>query len=227
MSPRRLARERPELRFGGLPDGQNAHVRPAQTARRAILPRQTHSDFQKSDLTTPPNQLHHPRHPASSKRGASRSSRTLGAGCGGRVGAPDERSRYGRQSRVVLAPRRWCQARERLTKHSRVTGARQPGPRGERGISRNTIAQGRPVDPVLTCGSCPVLFLCTGAAGVADTRPSLRPPLISRAMSSQSSGAIARRECLFVFSRDAQRSLPSSPAKAGDPVFQRRQCLSR
>jgi hypothetical protein len=43
------------------------------------------------------------------KRGGSRSSRTLGAGCDGRVGARDERGRRVRQNRVVLIPRRWDQ----------------------------------------------------------------------------------------------------------------------
>jgi hypothetical protein len=41
--------------------------------------------------------------------GRSRSSRTLGAGCGGREGAIDERRQRGRRSRVVLVPRRWHQ----------------------------------------------------------------------------------------------------------------------
>jgi hypothetical protein len=41
------------------------------------------------------------------KRGASRSSRTLGAGCDGRDIAADECWYRGRRSRVVLAPRRW------------------------------------------------------------------------------------------------------------------------
>src|SRR5215471_10593814 len=42
-------------------------------------------------------------------RGASRSSRTLAAGCDGRVDAQDERGQGGRRNRVVLTPRRWCQ----------------------------------------------------------------------------------------------------------------------
>jgi hypothetical protein len=42
------------------------------------------------------------------KEGASRSSRRLGAGCGGRFGcALTNAAISGRQSRVVLAPRRW------------------------------------------------------------------------------------------------------------------------
>jgi hypothetical protein len=66
-------------------------------------------------------------------------------------------------------------AKLRETCFRAATGARKPGPRGERGISRQTIAQGRPGCSDHTCGSFPVLFSRTGAAGVADTRPSLRP----------------------------------------------------
>jgi hypothetical protein len=71
----------------------------------------------------------------------------------------DERRRHGRRSRVVLTPRRWCQACEMMI--SRVTGARKPGPRGERAISRNTIAQGRPVD-WLNLWCLPPAFLLLG-----------------------------------------------------------------
>jgi len=58
-------------------------------------------------LYIPPNQLHHPRYPAPHRRGASRSSRTLGAGCDGResIGRSlcARRPRpCGRRSRVVL-----------------------------------------------------------------------------------------------------------------------------
>src|SRR5262249_36886320 len=51
--------------------------------------------------------------------------------------------RGGRRNRVVLVPRRWDQARERL----RVTVANKPGAPRRARISRNTIAQGRPVVP--------------------------------------------------------------------------------
>src|SRR6185437_15777365 len=53
----------------------------------------------------------------------------------------DERHRGGRRSRVVLAPRRWRQV---CDNSSQATVARQPGHRGERGVSRKTIAQGEP-----------------------------------------------------------------------------------
>jgi hypothetical protein len=60
---------------------------------------------------------------------------TWSARCGGRDGVAarevraDDRCQRGRRRRVVLTPRRWCQVArtDRAT-----TGARKPGPRGER-----------------------------------------------------------------------------------------------
>jgi hypothetical protein len=48
-----------------------------------------------------------------------------------------------RRNRVVLTPRRWRQVPGKLTL-LRATVARKPGHRGERAISRKTIARGRP-----------------------------------------------------------------------------------
>jgi hypothetical protein len=95
-------------------------------------------------------------------RGASRSSRTWSAGCDGRGGVAGRamltrfRQNFGgpvpgrprvfgegvrvQQSRVVLAPRRWCQA---CGHDPQATGAIKPGPRGERGISCQTIRAGK------------------------------------------------------------------------------------
>ena len=47
-----------------------------------------------------------------------------------------------RRSRVVPTPRRWCQAL--WVKARKATVARKPGRRGEREVSRKTIARGRP-----------------------------------------------------------------------------------
>jgi hypothetical protein len=58
-------------------------------------------------VRTSPKSLHKPRRLVLSKRGGSRSSRTLGAGCGGHERALDETCGRGRRSRVVLTPRRW------------------------------------------------------------------------------------------------------------------------
>jgi hypothetical protein len=57
-------------------------------------------------------------------RGVSRSSRTSGAGCGGRVDAAawliraDEQRRCARSSRAVLIPRRWYHARDDASHHT-------------------------------------------------------------------------------------------------------------
>ncbi|WP_154073515.1 hypothetical protein [Bradyrhizobium erythrophlei] len=66
----------------------------------------------------------------------------VGVGCGGRVGAFDEQRRCGRQNRVVLTPRRWCQVRE--NKFSRATVTKKPDRREEHEVSRKTIARGMP-----------------------------------------------------------------------------------
>ena len=53
---------------------------------------------------------------------------------------------------------------------------RKPDHQGERGVSRNTIAQGMPVfsgEPVVT-NSC-AFYFAREAAGASDTRLSLRP----------------------------------------------------
>src|SRR5215471_16122242 len=73
-----------------------------------------------------------------------------------------------------------------------TTGARKPGLRGERAISRKPIAQGMPDDlaePVVTA-AC--LLFCRRAMGEAFTRHSLRPLSIQRATLMQASGAMRR-----------------------------------
>jgi hypothetical protein len=77
-----------------------------------------------------------------SSRGAYASSRTLSAGCDGRLGAVDERAQCGRQRRVVLIPRSWDQPLG--LKSPGGTVARKARTPGRARISRNTIAQGRP-----------------------------------------------------------------------------------
>ena len=79
-----------------------------------------------------------------------------------------------RQKRVVLIPRRWNQP---AGPEPGGTAAKKPGHRGERAISRKTIAQGRPA-----CSGVPVILVCFlrlslahEAAGATCIRPSLRP----------------------------------------------------
>jgi len=91
----------------------------------------------KSTLQLPPSRP--------TQRGVSRSSRTLGTGCGGRGRAGDERRARGRRSRVVLTPRRWRQVcenkRRRRWQKSPVTGESTKQ-------AVKTIARGKPVEPV-------------------------------------------------------------------------------
>src|SRR5579871_3995924 len=135
------------------------------------------------------------------KRGASRSSRTLGAGCDG-CG--------------------WCQAREplRRTKHhphtakscgpdastlaSRrrinppVTVTKTPDHRGEHEGNRKTNRAGNAGLFWRTCGDllvCISIFSHARLRVRVSTRHSLRPLLSEGAMNLQSSGEIASREC--------------------------------
>jgi hypothetical protein len=73
-----------------------------------------------------------------------------------RVSTSDECAPRARQRRVVLTPIK-------------------PGPRGERAISRNAIAQGRPECPAEPVVPSPCFFIARGPWVSADTRPSLRP----------------------------------------------------
>src|SRR5712672_1957702 len=95
----------------------------------------------KSALGLPPSRAH--------KRGASRSSRTLGAGCGGRGSVRRARMRAGRMmlTRTVKscgsdAPMLASSLRE----EAQATVANVPVQRGEREVSRKTIARGMPGD---------------------------------------------------------------------------------
>ncbi len=90
-----------------------------------------------------------------------------------------------RQNRVVLAPVAGVKSAEVFAKPNRVrktvnspmTEARRIRLRGERGISRQTIAQGRPDALRWTCMLvCALLCaIAHGTAGAARTRSSLRP----------------------------------------------------
>jgi hypothetical protein len=79
----------------------------------------------------------------------------------------------------------WSWRRDRGVKLARgiapATVARNAAHRGERGISRNTIARGKPGCPGCTCSSTRVLsFLpvAHGTMGAVGARLSLRPPLL-------------------------------------------------
>jgi hypothetical protein len=57
---------------------------------------------------------------------------------------PDERHQCVRRNRVVLMPRRWHQVSDNAYALRLTTVANKPGHRGERAISRKTIARGMP-----------------------------------------------------------------------------------
>jgi hypothetical protein len=66
---------------------------------------------------------------------------------------------------------------------------------GRARISRKPLRREGRACPACTCGSCPVHFFRTGAMGVADTRPSLRPPEIRGTLRAARLGRDASRGC--------------------------------
>ncbi len=71
--------------------------------------------------------------------------------------------------------------------------ANKPGAPGRPRISRSNRRAGKAGCFGQTCGDCRLLFFCRRATGAASARPSLRPPSVSRADLTHSSGA-RRRE---------------------------------
>ena len=122
-----------------------------------------------------PDTAHIDAIPRSKKRGASRSSRTLGAGCGGRGGASDEGACCGRRSRVVLTPRRWRQVPE--SKLLRGDGGKQ-SPVTEESAKETvkTIARGMPgVSGVTVVTNACAFYHCARGCGRAG-RPAFPAP---------------------------------------------------
>src|SRR4029078_3141414 len=78
-----------------------------------------------------------------------------------------------------------------LREEAQATVSNKPGHRGEREVSRKTIARGMPGDFRCTCGDYTrVLFTAHGAAGALGTRHSLRPLLSERRNSFANLGRI-------------------------------------
>jgi len=115
-------------------------------------------------------------HPASTRRGVSRSSRTLEAGCGGREDVSARlRADEGIFSDGQAVWSRPPDAGDKPARFSQATGANKPGARGEHGAAVNTIAQGMPVVPALPVVTAACVFCCRRAMGAATIRHSLRP----------------------------------------------------
>ena len=117
---------------------------------------------------------------------------------------------YGKD-RVVLTPVAGVKLSEKRKLNQAATESTRTRLRGEHGISRKAIAQGRP--GVLRCPvcSCAAFLVQTahGTAGAARTRSSLRP-LFERAGSFQQSSGAMRRE-------NANSYSVSSPGLTGRP----------
>ena len=142
----RFARARNDAVRLNLPDGQNTHGHDARFARRANLP-------QPCAIAVYPKSVAFPPRPAPAKRGASRSSRVLDAGCDGRIGV----ARRAMPTRTAKScgpdtPRQVSSWRTMLC-IAPMTVATKPGHRGEREGNRKTIARGMPdapAEPVVT-----------------------------------------------------------------------------
>jgi len=110
-----------------------------------------------------------------------------------KAAANDEPAACGRRSRVVLAPRRWRQVREKQN-FSGMMVARKPGHQGERGVSCKPLRrEGRiaSAEPVCSC-AFPFVHFAHETAGAARTRSSLRPLGVLRGRSTQNPGASRR-----------------------------------
>jgi hypothetical protein len=133
-------------------------------------------------------------HPAPIEEGRSRTSRTRGGDAVDADALTDERRNRGRRSRVVPTPRRWRQVLPRLQRPVQGDGGNQAlAHRGERGVSRSTIAQGRP-----ECSPPPpVVFALLAQLFRARAHGCRRAPGLPCALSFERAGIRTRlgRDC--------------------------------
>ena len=139
-------------------------------------------------------------------------------GCGGRLFALRRRRGLSvRQNRVVLAPVAGVKPSARRKPNRQRRSQPRTRLRGDHGISRKAIAQGRP--GVLRCPvcSCAAFLVQTahGTAGAARTRSSLRPLYLGREVSR-----ITRAQCVARTRGCACRVLSNSvmPPRNGEAV---------
>ena len=97
----------------------------------------------------------------------------VGAGCGGRVGAADERRAM--RTAKSCGPDPPTLGSSLAVMIRKATVAKKPGTPGRARISRKTIAQGMPDDPAKPVVTAACVFCCRRAMGEAITRHSLRP----------------------------------------------------
>jgi hypothetical protein len=174
-----------------VPDGQIAHACHAQIARRANLP-------QPDGIAVTPKSAADFAASRPHKRGVSRSSRTLGAGCDGRFSFA-RRATLLRTGEVVWSwrPDAGVKLAEGIPQ---ATVAKSPVTGESTKETVKTIAQGRPGqsgEPVVTTLVC-FIYFAREAAGATGTRLSLRP-LSFEGHCLAKLGRVAPRECGFVF----------------------------
>jgi len=166
-----------------LPDGQFAHGGSAQIARRANLPQPSRVDPDPESVASfVPSCTH--------TRGASRSSRTLSAGCGGRVGA-ERRAAFARTAKSC-GPGAPMQAPScaSLQRSCEATVAIKLVHRGEREISRKPLRrEGRLSLPVPVVNALAQIFLCARAPGACGHPVFPAPSDFRGTKTMQSSGA--------------------------------------
>jgi len=160
-------------------------------------------------------------------RGAYRDRHGRGAGCGGRgsVGransAQTNGACCGRQSRVVLTPRRWRQVRGNFPRNDGGKKARSPG--RARNKPLKPLRAGMPGEsggPVVTTLVCYHHTLRTRLR--VQRAPGIPHALLGERFMHNSGASRRGNADLCLMKPNARHSQPSSPAKAGDPVFQRR-----
>ena len=139
-------------------------------------------------------------------------------------GAQDDRRCSVRQNRVVLAPVAGVKLPvahsiqpDRLAIKPAAMEAKGIRLQGERGISRQTIAQGMP-----ECSGCTCMLVCAlpRAHCTRDRGCSKHPAFPAPSRWGDKVQTKPRALCV---ARTRTHIQLSSPAKAGDPVFQRRQ----
>jgi hypothetical protein len=162
------------------PTGKSPKVCPSLHAKIFRLRRRANQRYQLA-----------PSHPI---RGALRTSRTLRWDAVDAMTASDERltSRTAKScgpGAPTLASSFW------ETSFSGVTVAKEPGHRGERGVSRKPLRR-----ESRRCSGSPVVlppcfFCCTGPMGAIGTRLSLRPLLHERVKNDSKLGHVVPRGC--------------------------------
>jgi hypothetical protein len=162
--------------------------------------------------------VYSPRRPASA-RGAYASSRTLGAGCGGRFGDA-RRAALQADGEVVWSWR--SEAGAKAAESFADDGGNQAMVTGESAeYAVKTIAQGRPeaAPPVVT--TVCLLPMHTGRG--CELAPGLPCALLFRGWLTQTSDASRRENAKpYLTHSNAPNQPLSSSANADDPVFQRR-----